>query len=106
MIAERPDKARTGGGEHPDARPPERGDPNMIAQKPMRFAALLLIVMTLWIGNAGCIASDVPAEWVALVGLSWFKDLVIGDKLRIDFLTPPDGCYQDGQLVDCATMNQ
>lgn len=78
----------------------------MIARKPLRFAAFLLILVALWTGNVGCIVSDVPAEWVALVGLSWFKDLVIGDKLRIDFLTPPDGCYQNGQQVDCATLNQ
>jgi hypothetical protein len=76
----------------------------MIARKPLRFAALLLMVITLWTGNAGCIVSDIPPEWAALVGLSWFKDFFIGDKLRIDFLTPPDGCYQDGQQVDCATM--
>lgn len=78
----------------------------MIARKPLRFAALLLVLVALWTGNVGCIVSDVPAEWVALVGLSWFKDLVIGDKLRIDYITPPDGCYQNGQQVDCATLNQ
>ena len=75
----------------------------MIARKPVRFAAFLLVVVTLWSANAGCILEDIPPDAAALVGLSWFKDLVIGDKIRLDFIQP-DGCYQNGQRVDCATM--
>ncbi len=78
----------------------------MIAAKPLRFIAFVLVAVTLWTANAGCILSDVPPDAAALVALNWFEDLVIGDKFRIDFLSPPDGCYQNGQQVDCATMNQ
>jgi len=53
--------------------------------------------------GAGCILDSIPPEDAALVGLSWLKDLVIPDSILLwDY--PPDGCYQDGVQVDCATM--
>jgi hypothetical protein len=64
---------------------------------------LVLAALALGASNWGCIVSDIPPEDAALIGLSWFKDLIIGDKIRLDF-TPPDGCYQNGLPVDCATM--
>ncbi len=73
----------------------------MVGARRSRVIGWVLAVVLVCAGNVGC---QVPADWAALVALSWVKDLVIGDKLRIDFLTPPDGCYQNGQMVDCATM--
>jgi hypothetical protein len=75
----------------------------MTTTRPWRFLLFVLVTLTLGASNVGCIVSDIPPEDAALIGLSWFKDLVIGDKIRLDF-TPPDGCYQNGLQVDCATM--
>jgi len=77
----------------------------MTTTRPWRLLLWVLVALTLGASNVSCIVSDIPAEDAALIGLSWFKDLIIGDKIRLDFTTP-DGCYQNGVQVDCATMQQ
>jgi hypothetical protein len=63
-----------------------------------------LAAVMLSTAGTGCILDSIPPEDAALVGLSWLKDLIIPQSIRLwDY--PPDGCYQNGVQVDCATMS-
>ncbi|HSW47213.1 MAG TPA: hypothetical protein VLM89_16745 [Phycisphaerae bacterium] len=75
----------------------------MTIARPARLLIAVLVVLTFGAANVGCILDQIPPEDAALIGLSWFKDLVIGDKIRLDFI-PSDGCYRNGVKVDCSTM--
>ena len=53
--------------------------------------------------GTGCALDKIPPWDAAIVGLSWLKDLVIPQNVRL-WNYPADGCYQNGVRVDCATM--
>ena len=75
----------------------------MTTTRPWRILVFVFVTLILGASNVSCMVSEIPPEDAALIGLSWFKDLIIGDKIRLDF-TPPNGCYQNGVQVDCANM--